>query len=130
MDRGSSNKLFNKVIALLATSGDPETATTTGHTQPRHGRARTQETGSATMNVKMRLPKFWPADAEVWFGQVESQFIISRITNQSTRFHRVVATLPAEVAMGIRNLILKSKQKNACDVLRAVIIKRASTSEQ
>lgn len=88
---------------------------------------------TATTNVAavtFRLPKFWPADPLVWFAQVESQFVTARITSQATKFHHVVASLPPEVAMEIRDLILSPPDDQPFDKLRSELIKRTSASEQ
>ncbi|KAM7292675.1 uncharacterized protein ISCGN_025813 [Ixodes scapularis] len=88
---------------------------------------------TATTNVAavtFRLAKFWPADPLVWFAQVESQFVTARITSQATKFHHVVASLPPEVAMEIRDLILSPPDDQPFDKLRSELIKRTSASEQ
>ena len=37
-------------------------------------------------NVDAKLPSFWPADPEVWFVQVQTQFTTKDVTMQKTRF--------------------------------------------
>lgn len=77
----------------------------------------------------LRLPKFWTADPQLWFAQVESQFTTSHITSQAQRFHHVVAALPPETAVDIRDIILEPPTTNPYDTLKAELIKRTSASE-
>lgn len=77
----------------------------------------------------LRLPRFWTADPQLWFAQVESQFTTSHITSQAQRFHHVVAALPPETAVDIRDIILEPPTTNPYDNLKAELIKRTSASE-
>ncbi|KAM7289137.1 uncharacterized protein ISCGN_029270 [Ixodes scapularis] len=77
----------------------------------------------------LRLPRFWTADPQLWFAQVESQFTTSHITSQAQRFHHVVAALPPETAVDIRDIILEPPTTNPYDTLKAELIKRTSASE-
>ena len=77
--------------------------------------------------VALKLP-FWSADPQVWFAQVESQFFTRKITNQDTKFHHIVACLPPEVAVDIRDLIINKPPDNAYDELINTLIKRTTAS--
>jgi hypothetical protein len=79
--------------------------------------------------VALKLPPFWFADPQVWFAQVESQFVTRRITNQDTKFHHIVASLPPEVAVDIRDLIINKPPHNAYDELKAKLITRTTVSQ-
>lgn len=79
---------------------------------------------------QLRLPKFWSSDPQVWFAQVESQFTTSRITSQAQKFHYVVAALPPETAMDIRDIILDPPAASPYDLLKAELVKRTTESEQ
>ena len=78
--------------------------------------------------VALKLPSFWSADPQVWFAQVESQFFTRKITNQDTKFHHIVACLPPEVAVDIRDLIINKPPDNAYDELKNTLIKRTTAS--
>ena len=56
-------------------------------------------------NVALKLPAFWPENAEVWFAQAEAQFAIKAISVSKTKFYYAVASLPQEVATQILDLI-------------------------
>ena len=80
--------------------------------------------------VSLKLPPFWPGDPEVWFAQVEVQFITRRVTAQRTKFDHVIASLSPEVATEIRDLILKPPEADPYSVLKEQLIKRTAASEQ
>jgi len=39
------------------------------------------------------LPPFWPDRPGVWFAQVESQFELSSVTSEKTKFNYVISQL-------------------------------------
>lgn len=78
----------------------------------------------------LRLPRFWPADPQIWFAQVESQFATARVTSQTQKFHHVIATLPPDIAAEIRDLVLTPPAVTPYDTLKAELIHRTTSSEQ
>lgn len=80
--------------------------------------------------LAVRLPPFWPADPQLWFAQVESQFALRRITDQQTRFHHVVSALSSTDAAEVRDIIIAPPPTTPYDILRAELVRRTSLSEQ
>ena len=48
--------------------------------------------------VALKLPTFWQAQPRVWFTQAEAQFVIRKITDQTTKFYYVVSALDQDTA--------------------------------
>ena len=80
--------------------------------------------------VSLKLPPYWPNDLQIWFAQVEAQFATRGIAVKRTRFDYVVTNLTPDIAIKIRNLILKPPEENPYDILKAQLIKRTAASEQ
>ena len=86
--------------------------------------------GPAIATANLKLPPFWSSDPEVWFQQVKAQFRRRHITAQRTNFDHVVASLSAEFATEVRDLIIQPPADAPYDSLREQLIKRTTPSEQ
>ncbi|KAM7298497.1 uncharacterized protein ISCGN_019092 [Ixodes scapularis] len=71
-----------------------------------------------------------PADPQLWFAQVESQFVLRRITNQNTKFHNVVSALLSTDAAEVRDMIIAPPPVTPYDALKDELVRRTGLSEQ
>ena len=88
------------------------------------------ERGRVTAAVQIKLPPYWPADPQIWFAQVEAQFVTRGINNQRTKFDYIVSSLAPEIATEFRDLILQPPDDTPYDRLKQQLIKRTTVSEQ
>lgn len=80
--------------------------------------------------ISMKLPPFWDKHPKLWFASVESQFIMSGITQDSTKFYSVVSILSSEVLNYVSDIVLQPPENNKYDKLKERLIADFSDSEQ
>ena len=85
---------------------------------------------AALSAVSIKLPPFWPQDPELWFTQVEAQFLTRGVTTEQTKFAYVVASLQPEVAQEIRDILLNPPDSDQYKTIRKELIHRTSQSQQ
>lgn len=80
--------------------------------------------------VAVKFPPFWAEKPSLWFSQVDSQFTISGITNDETKFHYVVAQLDTRYASEVEDIITSPPESDKYLTLRTKLIERLSASEE
>lgn len=96
--------------------------------------AGTSNTGppapAEVLGVGVRLPPFWPEEPALWFAQVESQFTLSKITTDNTKFCYLVAQLDHQYAAEVRDVITNPPANDKYAKLKNELIKRLSASRE
>ena len=87
-----------------------------------------QTSGFELNTVAVKLPQFWTKMPEMWFARAEAQFRNARITQQSTMFDHVVATLTEDVMQTVFDIISEPGD-SPYDTLKRELISRHSKSE-
>lgn len=82
------------------------------------------------LRVGVRVPPFWPEEPALWFAQVESQFVLSKITADDTKFCYLVSQLDHQYAKEVKDIITNPPSTNKYDKLKLELIKRLSASHQ
>uniref|UniRef100_A0A1X7V6I0 DUF7041 domain-containing protein n=2 Tax=Amphimedon queenslandica TaxID=400682 RepID=A0A1X7V6I0_AMPQE len=96
----------------------------------RTGNMATSPSPDALASVSLKLPPYWPSDPLIWFAQVEAQFQTRKITSQKARYDYVVASLLPEVAVEVRDLVLKAPDSDQYDKLKEALIEKTAASKQ
>ena len=61
--------------------------------------------------IAIKLPQIWENNVISWFVIVESQFINSRITNDNTKYHHIIASLNESIVSKFIHIITKDFPK-------------------
>ncbi|GBM97988.1 hypothetical protein AVEN_44624-1 [Araneus ventricosus] len=86
------------------------------------------EQDSQLSRIALKAPVFWEHDPELWFFQVESQFVIAGISNDSTKFHAVVAVLNSNVLSCVRDIVRNPPLENAYIALKDRVLQHFAQS--
>lgn len=78
-------------------------------------------------SANTKLPAFSYGDPKLWFVQVEAAFAADRITAQTTKFNKVLASLPLEVLKTVSDIT--SSDSNAFNALQERLITTYGDSE-
>ncbi|CAK9824010.1 hypothetical protein ANTRET_LOCUS2247 [Anthophora retusa] len=88
--------------------------------------AMTTEVG----RVAIRVPQFWPDKPALWFCQVEGQFALNGITQDSTKFFYVMFQLDNRYAQEVEDILTNPPSEGKYDTLKKELIRRLSTSQE
>lgn len=84
---------------------------------------------TSVARIAFKAPIFWEHDPELWFFQVESQFVMANITVDSTKFHAVIAALSSNVLSCIRDLIKSPPSTDAYKALKDRVLQHFARSD-
>lgn len=83
-----------------------------------------------TYRVGVRTPAFNADDPQLWFAQLEGQFVLASITTDSTKFYHVLAQLEPQHSAQVRDIIINPPTTGKYEKLKAELIKRLSASQE
>lgn len=79
--------------------------------------------------VSLKLPTFWPAQAEVWFVQAEAAFHTRNITVDSTKYSYVVSSLDQDTATRVLDYLKAPPDNNKFEGLKTRLLDTFTLSE-
>ncbi|XP_061706807.1 uncharacterized protein LOC133517489 [Cydia pomonella] len=99
---------------------------------PSKQRNATQDGGISTeiYRIGVKVPVFWPEKPAVWFAQMESQFSVSNITADATKYNYIVAQLDSQYAAEVEDIIVSPPATDKYKKIKEELIKRLSVSRQ
>ncbi|XP_018393396.1 PREDICTED: uncharacterized protein LOC108772374 [Cyphomyrmex costatus] len=76
-----------------------------------------------------KIPPFWAKDLEIWFATVEASFHIAKITDDTTKFHIILANADTAILPHIKDLILNPPASGKYDTLKERVLNVFSISQ-
>jgi len=86
--------------------------------------------GGEINRVGLRIPKFTPADPELWFSILDRSFQAAGITTDSTKFGYALTAIGPRHTLEVRDIIMSPPAANDYQTLRSELIKRISLSQE
>lgn len=90
----------------------------------------TAEEPAQVHRVALKIPPFWADEPDLWFAQLESQFTLGQITQDSTKYAYVLAHIDTKHAKEIKDLITRPPATNKYESLKKALIQRLSLSQE
>lgn len=80
--------------------------------------------------VSMKIPPFWEDDPEMWFAQIEMQFTMNGINQDTTKFYYTASSLNHKQATEVRDIIVNPPKTEKYEKLKTELVRRLSSSEE
>lgn len=80
--------------------------------------------------VALRAPPFWPDEPELWFAQLESQFTLIGLTQDSTKYAHVLSQLDTKYAKEVKDVITNPPPTEKYEAIKNALIQRVSASQE
>ena len=93
------------------------------------GSTQIAELTAQLASISLGLPSFWSTHPDAWFINIESQFALANITREETKFHKVVAALPEDIATQVLDITQSSYQAGNYTKLKTAILKLFTKSK-
>jgi hypothetical protein len=81
--------------------------------------------------IACKLPTFWSSNPKQWFRTAESNFHVSGISSEVTRYHHVIKSLTSDVVSELEDVLDDQSTADNYTALKAIILERfTSTTEE
>lgn len=77
--------------------------------------------------IHMKIPPFWPEKPGIWFAQVEGQFALMKVTDETAKFYHILATLDRQYSAEVEDILTGPPDYQR---LKNELIKRLSVSRE
>ncbi|XP_076764830.1 uncharacterized protein LOC143431872 [Xylocopa sonorina] len=79
--------------------------------------------------VGIRVPPFWPEQPQLWFNQIEAQFVLSGVTADNTKFYYVMSQLEPKYAVQVQDIFDNPPDTDKYETLKKELVQRLSMSQ-
>ncbi|GFQ64140.1 hypothetical protein TNCT_577591 [Trichonephila clavata] len=66
-----------------------------------------QSDDSQIARIAVKLPPIWTNNMKLWFVQAESNFALSAITNDQTKYNNIIAAIDPETLSSVSDILYK-----------------------
>lgn len=80
------------------------------------------EQATTVARVTIKLPPFWKLDPELWFAQIEAQFVTANVVSDATKYYYVVGTIESDILSQVADLIKQPPAHNKYQALKARLV--------
>lgn len=80
--------------------------------------------------LSVRAPPFWSNESELWFAQLESQFLLSGIAQDSTKYAQVLSHLDVKYTREVKDIIANPPDANKYPAIKKALIERLSALQE
>lgn len=80
--------------------------------------------------VGLKLPPFWDKHAVLWFANIEAQFVVSGITQDTTKYYSVISALTSDILSYASDIVLEPPPTEKYQKLKSRLIAEFSDSDQ
>ena len=77
-----------------------------------------------------KLPPFWKAHPEMWFTQIESAFVSSRVRQDESKYHLLIAALSPEILADIFDIVKTAPARGKYEYMKNQILARFADSAE
>lgn len=85
---------------------------------------------SEISRVSVRVPPFWRQNPRLWFRQLESQFVTSAITSDSTKFHTLVGSIESNILNHVSHIVEEPPAEGKYEALKTALLNEFVESEE
>ncbi|XP_011687462.1 PREDICTED: uncharacterized protein LOC105449777 [Wasmannia auropunctata] len=80
--------------------------------------------------IAIKSPPFWPEEPDIWFNQIESQFVLGGVTQDSTKYAYVLSQLEAKYAKEVKDVVTNPPERGKYQALKNALIQRLCASQE
>ncbi|XP_032689869.1 uncharacterized protein LOC116853105 [Odontomachus brunneus] len=106
------------------------TRASTGSTAENMNPTAEQPTGAHVNKVAVRAPPFWENEPELWFAQLEGQFLLAGITQDATKYAHVLSQIDTRHAREVKDVITDPPATDKYLAIKTALIRRLSASQE
>ncbi|XP_067205350.1 uncharacterized protein [Linepithema humile] len=86
--------------------------------------------GAQISQVAVRVPPFWPEEPELWFAQLEGQFLLGGIMQDATKYAYAISQIDTKHAREIKDVITSPPANGKYETVKNALIQRLSISQE